>query len=198
MGDHGPALPRQGRTCGGRIVAPHALDGYHEGPDHSIDWHNAGSEEFNRFAVQQLDEMDVLVFGRVTYELIAGYWPTQAARDDDPEVAARMNALPKVVVSRTLDHVTWANTELVRDRVAERLAELKRQPGKDLAIFGSSNLTASLLRLGLVDELRIMVSPVLVGRGTPLFQGADVTGLTWREVRSFELGNVLLVYGVAP
>ena len=174
-----------------------SLDGYHEGPDHSIDWHNAGSDEFDRFAIRQLDEMGVLVFGRVTYELMAGYWPTQAARDDDPEVAARMNALPKVVVSRALDPVTWANTELVRDRVAERLTELKRQPGKDIAIFGSSNLTASLLRMGLVDEVRIMVSPVLLGSGTPLFQGSDVTGLTLREVRSFEDGNVLLVYRVA-
>jgi dihydrofolate reductase len=171
-----------------------SLDGYHEGPDHSIDWHNAGSEEFNRFAVEQMDEADLLVFGRVTYELMAGYWPTQAARDEDPEVATRMNDLPKVVVSRTVDHVAWANTELVRDHVGERLTELKRRPGKDIAIFGSSNLTASLLGMGLVDELRIMINPVVLGHGTPLFQGADVTGLTLREVRSFESGNVLLMY----
>ena len=171
-----------------------SLDGYHEGTDHSIEWHTAGTDEFNRFAVEQMDEVDLLVFGRVTYELMAGYWPTQAARDDDPEVAARMNDLPKVVVSRALDHVTWANTELVGDHVKERLTELKQRPGKDIAIFGSSNLTAGLLRMGLVDEVRIMVSPVLLGRGTPLFQGADLTALTLREVRSFESGNVLLVY----
>jgi dihydrofolate reductase len=105
-----------------------------------------------------------------------------------------MNGLPKVVVSRTLDHVAWANTELIKDRVAERLTELKRQSGKDVAIIGSSNLTASLLRMGLVDELRIMVNPVLLGRGTPLFQGAERTGLTLRETKSFGSGNVLLAY----
>lgn len=169
------------------------LDGYHEGPDHSIDWHNVG-EEFNRFAIHQMDEVDLLVFGRVTYELMMAYWPTQAAREDDPEVAARMNGLPKMVVSRTLDHVAWANTELIRDRVAERLTEFKRQPGKDVAIVGSSNLTTSLLRMGLVDELRIMVNPVLLGRGTPLFEGADRAGLTLLETRSFGSGNVLLAY----
>ena len=161
-----------------------SLDGYHEGPDHSIDWHNV-DEEFNRFAIHQMEEVDLLVFGRVTYELMVAYWPTQAARENDPEVAAKMNGLPKVVVSRTLDHVAWANTELIKDRVAERLTELKRQPGKDVAIIGSSNLTASLLR---------MVNPVLLGRGTPLFQGADRTGLTLRETRSFGSGNVLLAY----
>jgi dihydrofolate reductase len=170
-----------------------SLDGYHEGPDHSIDWHNV-DEEFNRFAIHQMEEVDLLVFGRVTYELMVAYWPTQAARENDPEVGAKMNGLPKVVVSRTLDHVAWANTELIKDRVAERLTELKRQPGKDVAIIGSSNLTASLLRMDLVDELRIMVNPVLLGRGTPLLQGADWTGLTLHETRSFGSGNVLLAY----
>jgi dihydrofolate reductase len=169
------------------------LDGYHEGPNHEIDWHNV-DEEFNQFAMQQTDEVDTLLFGRVTYELMAGYWPTPAARESDPEMAARMNSLPKIVVSRTLERVEWANTRLISHDVAGELTELKRQPGRDLAIFGSSNLTVSLLRIGLVDELRIMVNPIVLGSGQPLFQTADRTSLMLLKTRSFDSGNLLLYY----
>ena len=169
------------------------LDGYHEGPNHEIDWHNV-DDEFNEFAIQQLDEIDTLVFGRVTYELMAGYWPTPAAKENDPAIAARMNSVPKIVVSRTLEQVRWANARLVKDGVAETLSEIKRQTGKDIAIFGSSNLTAGVLRMGLVDELRIMVNPVVLGHGIPLFQTADRTSLKLLQTRSFASGNVLLYY----
>jgi dihydrofolate reductase len=123
------------------------VDGYYEGPNQEFDW-PVVDEEFNEFGLAQLDEVDTLLFGRVTYEGMASYWPTPAAEQDDPRVAARMNGLPKVVVSRTLDKAEWANTRVVRDDVAEELSKLKQQPGKDIAIFGSSDLTVSLLRIG--------------------------------------------------
>ena len=169
------------------------LDGYHEGPNHEIDWRNV-DDEFNQFSIQQLDEIGTLLFGRVTYELMAAYWPTPAAMESDPDIAARMNSMPKVVVSRTLDDVEWANARLVKDGLAEALAELKQQPGKDIAVFGSSNLTASLMRMGLVDEFRIMVNPVVLGEGRPLFQTADRTNLKLVRTRTFDSGNVLLYY----
>ena len=102
--------------------------------------------------------------------------------------------MPKVVVSRTLDDLGWANARLVKDGLPEALAELKQQPGKDIALFGSSNLTASLMRMGLVDEFRIMVNPVVLGEGRPLFQTADRTNLKLVRTRTFDSGNVLLYY----
>jgi dihydrofolate reductase len=170
------------------------LDGFHEGPNHEFDWPNV-DDEFNEFALRQLDEVDVLLFGRVTYEGMASYWPTEAAKQDDPDVAERMNSVPKIVFSRSLDVAEWNNTRLVKGDVAEELPKLKRQTGKDLAIFGSSTLTASLLAAGLVDELRVMVNPVLLGDGVSLFRGLrDRVKLIHLKTWTFDSGNVLLSY----
>jgi dihydrofolate reductase len=172
------------------------VDGYYEGPNQEFDFWVV-DDEFSEFSVEQLDEVDALVFGRVTYEGMAAYWPTPAAKEDDPRVAARMNSIPKIVVSRTLDEAAWANTRLVN--AIEELKALKQQPGKDIAILGSSDLTASLLQIGLVDELRIMVNPVVLGAGKSLFRTAsDRTSLELMKSRTFRSGNVLLYYQPAP
>jgi dihydrofolate reductase len=170
------------------------LDGYYEGPNQEFDFWVV-DEEFNRFAVEQLDEADALLFGRVTYEGMAAYWPTPAGEQDDPRLAARMNGLPKVVVSRSLDKAEWANTRLIKDDVTEELTKLKQQPGKDIAILGSSDLTVSLLRMGLVDEVRIMVNPVVLGAGKSVFRTAgERIGLKLLKSRHFNSGNILLYY----
>lgn len=170
------------------------VDGYYEGPNQEFDWPIV-DEEFNKFAIEQLDEVDTLLFGRVTYQGMAAYWPTPAAEQDDPKVAARMNEISKIVVSRTLDRPHWANTRVIKANVAEELTKLKQQPGKDIAIFGSSNLTVTLLQLGLVDELRIMVNPVILGAGNSLFRTADKRiSLQLLKTRPFNSGNVLLCY----
>jgi dihydrofolate reductase len=168
------------------------LDGYYEGPNGEFDFWVV-DEEFDEFSVEQRDQVDTLVFGRVTYEGMAAYWPTPAAEEDDPMVAARMNSLPKIVVSRTLEKAEWTNTQLIND--AEELTTLKQLPGKDMAILGSSDLTVSLLRMGLLDELRIMASPVILGAGKPVFRTADERiSLKLLNSRPFESGNVLLYY----
>jgi dihydrofolate reductase len=170
------------------------LDGYYEGPDGEFDFWVL-DEEFDEFAVEQLDEADTLLFGRVTYEGMAAYWPTPEAERDDPEVAARMNGLAKIVVSRTLEGAEWSNTRLIKDHVAEELTTLKRQPGKAVSILGSSDLTVSLVRMGLVDEVRIMVNPVVLGAGKSVFRTAGGRiGLTLLRSRAFKSGNVLLSY----
>lgn len=175
-----------------------SVDGYHETSDRQLDWHNV-DQEFNEFAIRQLDESGELVFGRVTYELMASYWPTAAAIEDDPEVATRMNEHPKIVVSGTLDRVDWANTRLIKGDLKDELTRLKEQPGKDIAILGSSSLTASLLEMGLVDELRLMVAPVLLGSGRSVFQGASGRNqVKLVEARPFASGNVLLTYKPLP
>jgi dihydrofolate reductase len=170
------------------------LDGFFEGPDHSIDWHNVG-EEFNEFAIDQLNEVDGLLFGRVTYEGMASYWPTPIAMEDDPAVAGKMNAIPKFVFSGTLDRAEWSNSRLVKENIAAEVLQLKQQEGRDLAIFGSANLAMSLLQMGLIDELRLMVNPVILGKGKPLFEGIhEKLNLKLIKTRVFRSGNVLLCY----
>jgi dihydrofolate reductase len=167
---------------------------YERGP-WEIDWHNT-DEEFNEYAIEQLDSMDTLVFGRKTYEGMVTYWTTAEAITSDPIVAGKMNGMPKIVVSKTLDRADWSNTRLVRD--PEAIAAMKREPGKDALLIGSSDLATALGALGLIDEYRLMVNPIAIGTGKPVLQGlgADL-GLRLLRTRIFKNGNVLLSYAPA-
>lgn len=170
------------------------LDGFFEGPNHDINWHMV-DDEFNQFAIEQTSTIGTILFGRATYELMISYWPTPAAQADDPEVAHLMNTLPKVVFSRTLSKAEWNNTRLITNNVAEEVLKLKQEAGNDLAVFGSANLLSSLMQLNLVDEHRVLVNPVLLGRGTPLFQNiTHPVSLKLMKTRTFKSGNVLLYY----
>jgi len=170
------------------------LDGFFEGPDHEIDWHNV-DEEFNEFAIDQLNEVDALLFGRVTYQGMASYWPTPFAKEDDPIIADKMNTLPKFVFSKTLHQVEWSNSRLVAENIAGEISQMKQEQGRDMAIFGSAKLAVSLLQMGLIDELRIMVNPVVLGKGKPLFTGLHhKVNLKLIKTRTFRSGNVLLYY----
>jgi dihydrofolate reductase len=171
-----------------------SLDGFYEGPNGEFDWPNV-DEEFNEFAIEQINDTDLLLFGRQTYEGMASYWPTEAARQDDPMVAELMNTVPKIVVSTSLASADWNNTMVVRGDVAEEISKLKQQPGKSIAIFGSPTLTVSLIEMGLVDELRLMVNPIALGDGHSLFRTAkDRLRVELRQTRTFSSGNVLLTY----
>lgn len=171
------------------------LDGFFDGPaPWALDWHNVDGE-FNDFAIRQLDEVDMLLFGRRTFQGMAGYWPTETAKANDPVVAEKMNSLPKLVFSATLDGVEWNNSRLVKENAAEVVSRLKRQHGRDMAVFGSSALAASLLRLGLLDEVRLMVNPVVLGSGRRVFEGLnDKRRMELLRTRTFRSGNVLLCY----
>ena len=172
-----------------------SLDGYFEGvKPWEIDWHNVDAE-FNELAIQQLDASDCLIFGRATYQGMAQYWPSAEAVTNDPLVASRMNNTPKIVVSRTLrePQPDWANTRLIKD--ANELGALKQQAGKDMLVFGSSVLTTSLLGLGLLDELGVMINPILLGAGNSLASSATHRiPLKLLRTRQFGNGNVLLTY----
>lgn len=170
------------------------LDGYFEGQDHDISWHNAGNEEFAKFAEDQLDETDTLVFGRRTYELMAGFWPSEEAIKNDPGTAARMSSLNKVVFSRKPISPSWHNV-VSSTNVIEKMHELRSMPGKDIAVLGSSNLCLTLLEERLLDEIRLMVNPLIIGKGTPLLSGTDkLHQFTFIGSRPFKSGNVLLTY----
>ena len=145
------------------------LDGFVEGPGRDISWHNdVWGEELERLSIEQGRAAGALMFGRVTYELMAGHWPAASG-----EVADFMNALPKYVFSRTLKTSDWNNTQIFGADVAGTVARLKRETAKDIYLFGSADLAPSLIPHGLIDEFRIAVNPVLLGGGTPLFKRAS-------------------------
>ena len=172
-----------------------SVDGFIEGPDRDIDWHLV-DDELHRHFNEQLSTMGAFLDGRVTYELMAGFWPTA---DRDPsstgpvaEFARIWRDMPKIVFSRTLERADW-NTTIVRELVAEDIMRLKAQPGGDLAL-GGADLAAAFMRHDLVDEYRIYVHPVLIGRGKPMFRAPDTTSLRLVETRTFGNGVVLLRY----
>jgi dihydrofolate reductase len=169
------------------------LDGYHETTAGDLSWHVVDAEFFD-FAAAQLDEADTLLFGRKTYEHMAAFWPTDAAISGDPAVASRMNTFDKIVVSRTLTEPAWGPVTVMSDDVAAQLDKIKTQHGKDIALIGSSDLAASLLGTGVIDEIRIMVNPVAIGAGHPVLAGGEPTKLELLGVRQFGSGNVLLTY----
>ncbi len=171
-----------------------SLNGYYERAPWGLDWHNVDAE-FNDFAIAQLDSVDTMLFGRATYEGMAAYWPTPAAVNDDPEVAGRMNAMAKIVFSGTLDDARWENTRLVRDDACDVVASLKKANGRDIIVMGSGDLATSLADRGLIDEIRVLVNPIALPEGKPLFSGlrADLP-LRLLNVRQFRSGNVLLTY----
>lgn len=168
------------------------VDGFFEGLNRDIDWHHV-DEEFNEFAVEQTSSVDALLFGRVTYELMASYWPTPAAIESDSQVAALMNSLPKVVFSTTLSSAEWENSRVIRDHAQEEILKLKAQPGKDMAVFGSANLISTIMDV--IDEHRVLVNPILLREGVPLFKpGGEPLKLNLLNVRRFNSGNILLSY----
>jgi dihydrofolate reductase len=171
-----------------------SLDGYHETGAGELFWHNVDTE-FLEFAAAQLDEADTLLFGRKTYQHMAAFWPAEAGLTGVPQVAVRMNSFHKIVVSRTLTDAAWTPVTVIRDDVPARLAKIKEQSGKDIALIGSSELAASLLGTGVIDEVRIMVNPVVLGDGHPVLAGAERMELELLRIRQFASGNVLLTYG---
>ncbi len=168
------------------------LDGYFEGAKSwDLPWHERfWGEELERFSLEQLESAGALLFGRVTYEGMAAYWQTAQGN-----VADYMNSLPKVVCSRTLQTATWNNTTLVKDNVAGEVARLKQQGNGNIYVFGSADLSKTLLNEGLFDEYRFGIAPVVYGKGRLLFSdGLKPQELKLLESRPLSTGCVILRY----
>ena len=175
-----------------------SLDGFYEGPNGELDWSNVDAE-FNEFALRQLDEAGTLCFGRATYEHMAAYWPTEQARANDPAMPSRMNDKEKLVFSTTLTDANWSGTTVMRGQATEQVPTIQAAPGKELLVIGSAHLTANLAQAGVLDELRIMIFPILLGQGRSLFEDLqDRVSLTLLRVRQFDSGNILLTYRPSP
>ena len=174
------------------------LDGFFAGPNEELDWFIL-DEEFNQYAIDLLSKVDALLFGRVTYQLMAEYWPAAASNSStsksDLEIANKMNNLPKIVFSKTLQKVEWNNSTLVKEIIAEEISKMKQQSGKDMVIFGSGSIVSTFMQLGLIDEYRIILNPIVLGNGNPLFKGINgKQNLKLLNAKVFDSGIVILFY----
>jgi dihydrofolate reductase len=166
------------------------LDGFVEGPSRDISWHSdVWGEELEKLSIEQGRSAGGLMFGRVTYELMANHWPNATG-----EVADFMNELPKYVFSRTLTKSDWNNRQMFGADVPDTVARLKRESAKDIFLFGSANLAGDLIPRGLIDEFRIAVNPIILGGGTPLFKQGERVKLKLLDSKTLSAGAVILRY----
>lgn len=176
---------------------PITLDGFIEGPRRELDWVIADDDLHNYYA-RMLENADVIMYGRVTYELMASYWPTASSDPSIPEgmrnFANAINPLPKIVFSKTLQHVSW-NTTVMKAVVPEEISKMKSEPGGNIILGGGAALAKTFIQNGLVDEIQLMVQPVAIGAGKPLFQGIDAgIHLKYLSSQTFQSGAVVLCY----
>jgi dihydrofolate reductase len=178
-----------------------SLDGFFEGPNHDISWHNV-DDELNKFAIGQLKETGLMLWGRRTYQVMEEAWPRMAkdpaTSKNNLVIADLINSIPKVCYSRTLDMVRetdiWRNVKLARGFDQAEIRRLKKQLGKDIWV-GGSELATSFIEAGMIDEFRFMVNPVVIGQGTKIFHGLRARlDLKLVKTRRFDSGNVLHYY----
>ncbi len=185
-----------------------SLDGYYEGPDKNVmalfDYRFEAyptDESFDAYNAERLRAADTLLLGRTSYDGFKSFWPSVAddpdARPIEREISRLNNAIDKAVVSDSLtpeDTEPWRNTRIIsRGDAHEQIAELKRQPGKDILVFGSRTLWNDLLAYGLVDELHLMISPVVLSTGTPTFATQPGGSLRLTGTRTWEGSGIVLV-----
>lgn len=172
-----------------------SLDGYICDAKGDMSWAHKSDPEWNAFASQNAGGNGVLLFGRVTYDMMAAWWPTPAAAQAMPAVADGMNRMQKVVFSRTMTKASWQNTTLVKDDIAAAVRRMKASPGEGMVILGSGSIVSQLTQAGLIDEYQMVVNPVVLGGGKTMFAGLqDKVPLRLTSSRPFKNGNVVLSY----
>jgi len=172
-----------------------SLDGFIEDPHGKIDW-SFPDEELHRFFNDQEREIDIHLYGRRMYEIMAGYWTTADTNPSAPaheiEYARLWKNTPMIVFSQTLKQV-GENARLVKDHIAAAISELKAQPGQDMAL-GGAGIAASFMQLGLIDEYRLYIHPIILGGGKRFFKDGSEATLKLVETKTFSSGVVLLIY----
>ena len=173
------------------------VDGYFTDISGDMSWAHRQDQdpEWNDFVAGNAKSGGELLFGRVTYEIMAGFWPTPMATKQFPVVAEQMNKLPKVVFSRTLDAATWQNTRLLKGDLASEVRKLKEEPGDDMVIMGSGSIISQLAPEELIDEYQLVLNPIVLGAGRTMFDGLkERLKMKLTSSRTFGNGNVLLCY----
>jgi len=174
-----------------------SLDGFFVDMNGGIEWARTSTkdEEWDAFVESNARGEGVLLFGRITYELMKSYWPTPSAMKAFPAVAERMNNLPKIVFSRTLDTAEWKNTKIVKNALGTEIRRMKNESGNGMVILGSGIIVSQLTQERLIDEYQIVVIPTILGKGRTLFEGLQENlNLKLIHSRTFNNGNVFLRY----
>ncbi len=172
-----------------------SLDGFIADKNGDMQWAHKDDAEWRAFTEENASGGGELLFGRVTYDLMASYWPTPMALKANRAVAERMNSLPKVVFSRTMKKPAWNNTRLVQGDITAAVRKLKAEPGSGMVILGSASIVSQLAPEGLIDEYQLVVNPIALGEGKGMFAGiAERLCFQLVNVRAFRNGNVLLRY----
>ena len=191
-------LNRKGRRVRKLLVFNHVtLDGYFIGANGDMNWAHSGNDEpeFAAFVAENASGEGELLFGRVTYEMMAGYWPTAIADKHNPVVAKAMNSMAKVVFSRTLNEASWNNTRLMKGDLISEVRKLKEEDGPGMAIMGSGSIVAQLAQENLIDEYQMVVDPLALGKGRSMFDGIrNNLSLKLMRSRTFKNGKVFLCY----
>ena len=174
-----------------------SLDGFTVGQTEDMGWvTNNFTDDMGKYAGDLMASMSAILLGRVTYQIMTNFWP--ANTEETAPGADRMNNVPKIIFSRTLDRVEWGkynNARLVKNNVAEEVSKLKKQPGGDMVIYGSANLVQNFTQLGLIDEYQLLVHPIILGSGKPLFKNnPKPINLKLLRTESFKNGVVVLYY----
>lgn len=167
------------------------LDGYFAGENDNISWHLV-DEEVNEFIIDQLKTTDMLLFGRKTFKVMEDFWPTAKAFELETETAEMMTRYTKIVFSTTRENTKWENTKWFKGNVTEEVKQLKEKQGKDMFVLGSADLCKRLIKDHLIDEFRLMINPVTLGKGKPFFY--NKMDLQLLKTKVFGNGNVLLCY----
>jgi dihydrofolate reductase len=172
------------------------IDGYFTDKSGDMSWaHENNDAEFNSFVQDNAKSGGELIFGRITYEMMASFWPTPMALEMNPLVAKRMNSLPKVVFSRTLSKASWSNTRLISGDLITEIKKLKGEKGKDLVILGSGKIVSQLAKADLIDQFQLVLNPIVLGGGRTLFEGMrDNFPLKLSSSHVFKNGKVFLLY----
>jgi dihydrofolate reductase len=173
-----------------------SLDGYFTDKNNDMSWaHKQADAEWDAFTSENAKAGGVLLFGRVTYELMASFWPTPQAMQMMPDVAKGMNNLPKVVFSRTLDKATWNNTKLVKGDLIDEVKKMKSEAGDGMVIMGSGSIISQLSQHRLIDEYQMVLVPIVLGEGRTMFvRMTDKLNMKRTSTREFKNGNVVLTY----
>jgi dihydrofolate reductase len=170
------------------------LNGYYKGEKGDISWHKHDNEEVNKFAEESIQSESIMLFGRVTYEMMVASWTSPEMKENNPKVAEGMNRSEKIVFSKTLKTPTWTNTRIISDNLIDEVRKLKRDGDKDMIILGSGTIVTQLAENNLIDTYMIMVDPIVIKDGTSIFKNiSKQLDLELKDTRTFKKSGVVLL-----
>lgn len=172
-----------------------SLDGYYKDVNNSTEWHTHGGEEEGKFSEEGAQSGSILIFGRTTYDMMAGFWPSPMAHEMFPAVAEGMNKSEKIVFSKKLKKANWSNTKIISSNIVAEMKKLKKTSGSNMTILGSGSIVTQFAEAGLIDTYIFMVDPIAIGSGTSIFKGVKgQLNLKLISSRAFKSGAVLNTY----